>query len=138
MTSEELLEELDNICSKWETPPEDVYVEPRHIFESPVGEPPTLDSMLFQSKFDQRALGECELISDVTPSVLNHDQILQVSNLIKQNEEALSWFMENTSHTCHLGLNECTLLEKVFSNQNFQKCLESFSKLHPNFPTGIG
>ena len=136
MTSEEMLRELDDICSKWETPPEVVSVAP--VVKRPVETPPTFDSTLYNPEFDQQPLGEDGPLSYVLPSDSTPDQTFIISNLLKQNKEALSWFRENISDTCSIGLHDSMLLEKIFSNQNFQMCLDTFSQLHPIFPAGIG
>ena len=134
LNSGELLEELNDICSKWETKSDDVSFELRHIVKSPVGEPPTLDFTLLQSIFSQIFQGEYE----THPYDLDHGQDSKVSNFLKQNEEALSWFMVNISGTCHRGMDDCILLEKVVANKTFLRCLGSFSKIHPIPPCGIG
>ena len=136
MTSEEMLRELDDICSKWETPPEVVSVE--LVVKSPVETPPTFDSTLYNPEFDQQPLGEDGPLSYVIPSDSTPDQTFIISNLLKQIKEALSWFRENINDTCSIGLHDSMLLEKIFSNQNFQICLDTFSQLHPIFPAGIG
>jgi hypothetical protein len=137
MTSEEMLRELDAICSPWENPPEIVSVET--VVKSPVGPPPpAFDLILYHPEFDQQPLGENGPSSSVIPSDSTHDHTSIVSNLLKQNKEALSWFRLNTSDSCSNRLNDPMLIEKICSNPNFQICLDLFSQLHPKFPTGIG
>ena len=134
LNSGELLEELNDICSKWETKSDDVSFELGHIVKGPVGEAPTLDFTLLQSNFSQIFQGEYE----THPCDLNHGQDSKVSNLLKQNEEALSWFMVNISGTYHRGMDDCISLEKFVANKTFLRCLGSFSKIHPIPPCGIG
>ena len=66
-----------------------------------------------------------------------HDQHFIASNVL-DNKKALSWFMENISDTCPIGINDGDLLEKVFVAKNFRTHFDSFSKLPPIFPSGIG
>lgn len=136
MTSEEMLRELNAICSPWEIPSE-IVSEP--VVKSPVGPPPPAFELTFyHPEFDQHPLGETRPSPFVIPSDSTSNQTFIVPNLLKQNKEASSWFRENTSDSCPNRLYDPMLLEKICSNPNFQKCLEFFSQLHPNFPTGIG
>ena len=134
LTSEELLGELNDICSKWETPPEIVSVNPRPDFESHVGEPPTFNSLFHHS---HSALGKDDNVSYIIPSDLSLDQNCIFSNLL-DNKEALSCFRENISDTCPIWVNDGHMLEKVFVPRNFRTHFDSFSKLPPIFPSGIG
>ena len=112
-----LLGELNDICSKWETPPEIVRVDPRPDLESHVGESPKFDSLFHHS---HSALGKEHVVSYIVPSDLSYDQNCIISNLL-DNKEALSWFRKNISDTCPIGMNDCHMLEKVFVHKNFRK-----------------
>ena len=93
-SSDEMLDELNDICSKHETQLEDSFYDLKSIVKNSVGESPPLISKLLISTLDQSFPNNDET-HDVIFSDVVHNQEFQVINLLKQHKEASNWYMDD-------------------------------------------
>ena len=89
LTSKEMLGELNDICSKWETQHKDSSFDPNSVGTIFFEEPPPPASI---SSFSTRASSFIKT-HDISSDVV-HDQHLVVINLLKQQKEAFTWSMD--------------------------------------------
>ena len=93
-SSNEMLDELNDICSKYETQLEDSFYDLKSIGKFSVGEPPPLISKPLNSTLDQSFLNDNET-HDIISSDIVHNQEFEVINLLKQHKEASNWSMDD-------------------------------------------
>ena len=93
-SSDEMLDKLNAIYSKYETQLEDNFYDLKSIDMNSVGEPPPLISNPLIFTLDQSFSNDDET-HDVISSDIVHNQEFQVINLLKQHKEASNWFIND-------------------------------------------
>ena len=89
-----MLDELNIICSKYETQLEDSFYNLKSIVKNSVGEPPPLVSKQLISTLDQSFPNDNET-HDFIFSDIVHNQEFRLINLLKQHKEACNWYMDD-------------------------------------------
>ena len=89
-----MLDELNTICSKYETPLGDSSYDTKYVVKNSVGESPPLVSKPLISTLDQSFPNDDET-HDVIFSDVVHNQEFQVINLLKQHKEVSNWYMDD-------------------------------------------
>ena len=93
-SSDEMLDELNEICSKHETQLEDSFFDLMSISKFSLVRSPPLVSKPLISTLDQ-SFPTDDKTHHLISSDIVHNQEFQVINLIKQHKEASDWFMND-------------------------------------------
>ncbi|XP_074374215.1 uncharacterized protein LOC141714603 [Apium graveolens] len=137
-TCDEMLEELNAICSNHETQLEDNCFDPKTIVKTSVGEPPILDPILSFFTLNQSLVVDNETHDILISSSKVHNQEFQVINLLKQQKEAPNWSMNDVSAMSFILMHDLiSLVDNVVLISEFHMCVDCVTKVV--FPhSGIG